>query len=124
MNHVVSQDLRASLRRPEVIALSLLIIIGPALNGYLTRYGYALDNWVSYFINLIDAVAMPFPLLVTLLTQPRLVDEWSNTYALSTRTRLRPRSYFASKVYSSALISGVVFTAMMLNGSSSRMPAP
>jgi len=110
----VSNDVRASLRRPHIIVLALLLVVVPPISGIAVLPGYALDHWMSYFTLMIDAVALPFPLLVTLLTQPRLLDEWSNTYALSTRTRANPATYFASRVLTSALLAAAVFFVMTL----------
>lgn len=107
-------DVRASARRPHVIVLSILIIVVPSISGLLARGGYALDHWMSYFTIMLDLVALPFPLLVALLTQPRLLDEWSNTFALSVRTRQSPSQYVASRILASGVLAGAVFLAMTL----------
>lgn len=111
---LICDDLRASIRRPQVVALTVLLWVAPALLAYLSLPSYALDHWTSYFSIMLDWVALFFPLLVSLLTQIRLVDEWSNTYALATRTRVRPTTYFASRVLTSALLSSGTFLAMTL----------
>lgn len=110
----VGNDLRASIRRPQVIVIALLIILVPPVSGVMALPGYALDHWMPYFTLMLDVVALPFPLLVALLTQPRLLDEWSNTYALLIRTRVNPSTYFASRMLVSALLAAAVFFVMIL----------
>ena len=111
---LVGNDLRASVRRPQVIVVALLIIVIPPVSGVMALPGYALDHWMPYFTLMFDGVGLAFPLLVALLSQLRLLDEWSNTYALLTRTRVNPAIYFTSRLLVSALLAAAVFFVMTL----------
>lgn len=109
MIHHLLDELRASIRRPQFVVVAALIVIVPPVSGVASLSGYALDHWMSYATIMFDGLGLLFPLLVTLLTQPRLLDEWSNTYANSVRTRVAPAQYFRTKVASSAILAGAVF---------------
>jgi hypothetical protein len=109
---LVADDLRASIRRPQVIAVAALLCMIPPVTGFLSLSQYALDHWTSYFTIMLDWVALFFPLVVALLTQIRLVDEWSNTYAFLTRTRVAPGVYFTARALVSAIMASAVFCAM------------
>ncbi|WP_163544871.1 hypothetical protein [Occultella kanbiaonis] len=67
---------------------------------------------MSLFSLMFNGVGLLFPLLVTLLTQPRLLDEWSNSYALQVWTRVTPQSYFLSKALGAASVASGVFFAL------------
>ncbi|WP_448072405.1 hypothetical protein [Georgenia yuyongxinii] len=69
---------------------------------------------MPYLTLMFDTVALPFPLIVALLSQPRILDEWSNTYALLTRTRVNRSTYFASRVLVSSLLAASVFFVMTI----------
>ena len=111
---LVCQELRSAVRRPQfgVVAI-VLVLIGP-VSGLAILGSSALDHWMTYFTSMFDWVGLVYPLAVALLTQPRLLDEWSNTYVLSTRTRVSPGRYFAAKVITSALLAAGVFLVMTL----------
>lgn len=114
MTRIVSNDLRASFRRPQVITVALLIITLAPVSAMVSLPSYAFDHWMSYFTVMFDWVGLTFPLLVVLLSQVRLLDEWSNTYALLTRTRVGARTYFGSRLLVSALIAAAVFFVLTL----------
>ena len=109
---LIGDDLRAVLRRPHFVVLSVVIIAAPPVSGVVSLPGYAFDHWMSYFTVMVDWVALTFPLLVTLLTQPRLLDEWSNTYAALTRPRVSAADYFRARVLVSGVLAAAVFFAM------------
>lgn len=111
---LVVQELRAAGRRPQFLALAALVVLVAPVSGMLSLGGAAYDHWVSYFTTMFDWVGLAYPLVVALLTQPRLLDEWANSYASYTRTRLRPARYFWMKALTSAVIAAVVFLAMTL----------
>lgn len=112
MLRLVLADLLASFRRPQVAVLALLLIAIPPLSGYVVLPAYAFDHWTSYFTVMFEGLGLAFPLFVALLTQPRLLDEWSNTFALATRARVAPRRYFGARLATSAAIAFVVFLAL------------
>ncbi|MBZ2199717.1 hypothetical protein [Occultella gossypii] len=109
LRRLVITDLRRSARRPQLLAMAALLVVVPPISGILALPGYAFDHWMSYFTVMSDSIGLIFPLVVALLTQLRLQDEWSNTWALTTRTRTGARAYFASRVLVSAVLAAGVF---------------
>lgn len=112
MIRLIGQNVGATVRRPYVLLLAVVIAVVPSLMTFLGRDAWALDHWMSYASNMFDWVALLFPLLVTLLTQVVLVDECSNTYALAARARTTPARYLGAKACAAAVVSGVVFGLM------------
>lgn len=112
MSELIADYLRTSYRRPQVAVVALLIVVIPPVLGIISAPAYSFDHWMSYFTVMFDGVGLIFPLLVALLTQPKLLDEWSNTYALATRLRVAPAAYFGVRVIVSGILASVVFFAL------------
>lgn len=114
MRRLIIDDIRVSVRRPQMVVAALLILVVPPVSGYVSLPAYAFSHWTAYFTVMIDAVALIFPLLITLITQPRLLDEWSNSYALATRQRVEPARYFGARVAAWAILAAVVFLVLTI----------
>lgn len=112
MTRLLRQNVWAIVHRRYVLALVLAILVLPSLTTFLEREAWAFDHWMSYASNMFGWAGLLFPLLVTLLTQLPLVDEWSNTYALATRARITPDRYLAAKGLAAAIVAGAVFGLM------------
>lgn len=111
---MVRGELRSTFRRPQFVVVAAIIIGFPPVYGTAVLPSYALMDWMDYLAVMLGGIyALVFPLLVTLLVQSRLLDEWSNSYASYTRTRVSSRTYFGAKVLASATIAAAVYALAM-----------
>lgn len=114
MTSLVREELRAAVRRPQFFVVVGLIVIVVFWSGFSALASSALDHWTEHFTGMFSWFTLIYPLAIALLTQPPLLDEWSNTYALSTRTRVSLGRYFASKVVAAAVLAAALFLALTL----------
>ncbi|WP_124040307.1 hypothetical protein [Neoactinobaculum massilliense] len=90
-----------------------LIILWPGM-AFFGQSSVAYDQWQQYYYDGSGFVGLFFPLFVTLLVQMPLLDEWSNTYFLPTRTRIGSWHYLRAKVFAVGLVAGATMALLVV----------
>lgn len=108
-------ELSQSVRTLRFVGIAFVIVLLPTLYGLAIRDAYALTDAADLFtLMLSNLVPLMFPLLVSLTYQPRLLDEWSNSFPRLTRTRIDVRGYLATRAGVAATLASTVFAVMIL----------
>lgn len=93
----------------------MVVVVLPSGYGLAIRDEYALVDPVDLFtLMLSDVVPLTFPLWVVFLYQPRLLDEWANSFGRGVRTRMPMGWYVASRAAVAAVWAAGVFAAMVV----------
>lgn len=95
--------------------VAAVIVALPTAYGLTIRDQYALVDAQDLFTLMLgDVMPLTFPLWVSLLYQPRLLDEWANSFTRGVRTRMPMRTYLASRAAVAATWAAGVFSTMVV----------